>query len=65
MELEIGLLHFVLDYTAVDVAKENLDDSYIAVGAVVISQMAQVAVEGVKDGMIMGFIQSQLSVSVV
>lgn len=59
VERKVGLLHFMLDDTAVDVVKESLDDSRIAVWAIVIREIAQVAVEGVEEGMVMGFVQGE------
>jgi len=49
-ELEVGLLHFVLDDAAVDVVGERLDDGRIAVWAVIIGEMAKVDVKGVEKG---------------
>lgn len=59
VEREVGPLHFMLDDAAVDVVKEGLNYGCIAVWAIVIGEIAQVGVEGVKEGMIMGFAQGE------
>lgn len=55
-ECEIGLLHLMLDYAAVDVVKEGFDNGGVAVGTVIIGEMAKVDVEGVEERVAMRFV---------
>lgn len=46
----------MLDYAAVDVVKEGFDNGGVAVGTVIIGEMAKVDVEGVEERVAMRFV---------
>lgn len=57
--LEIGLLHLVLNDTAVDVVEERLDDHRVAVWTVIPGQISEMLVKVVEEGVPMAIVQGE------